>query len=588
MSTKSIEQFYTGKTLEIPPYQRDYAWETRNVDQLFEDIMEAMEVGGGHYLGTFILSAAKTTDRYKVVDGQQRLTTLTMLFDAMVDALADGELKSFYKSTFLRHPVYGPKFSVLGDNQAFFTALLEDKNPVPDSQGQRRLLAAYEWIQARTREIKKSGGEQAILNWLKEIGKLEVLEFIEPNEGKAIRMFQSVNDRGVPLSKMDIAKSLLIYYSNRFLNGAQDQYISEKFGAAFRHYNIIKELSNQDGFKIRLIDRSNFREDDVFRYHYFAFNASKHEAVEQFDYNATSETVLDDFLKPTLQRLRGDYQKLNAFIEGYVNDLENFFAALKDLITGTRTDKELYLLFVVGDLAATMYPLVIQLAMRKALKQPLLSSSNLTLLEMIEITDLRVFKVRGTNPQADILWLARESSQKTLDEIASYLKWFVGKFMDNGLFESLLLQQNLFRNPGLVRMLCAEEDKIRIARQKQQLSISELVDLVKQGQTIEHILPQDPSFGVKAYGFYSKEAYELDIHRIGNLTLLETRLNSICSNNTVEMKMKDNKMYRSSSYEITKAIAATGASKTPSFSKGEIDKRAVDLASFFVSKWPIW
>ena len=35
-------------------------------------------------------------------------------------------------------------------------------------------------------------------------------------------MFQSVNDRGVPLAKMDIAKSLLIYYSNRFLDGELD------------------------------------------------------------------------------------------------------------------------------------------------------------------------------------------------------------------------------------------------------------------------------------------------------------------------------------------------------------------------------
>lgn len=584
MTTKSIEQFYTGKTLEIPPYQRDYAWETSNVDQLFDDILEAMEVGGGHYLGTFILSAAASPDRFKVVDGQQRLTTLTMLLDAMVDALSDGDLKAFYRSTFLRHPVYGLKFSVLGNNQTFFSELIDDKKPVPDSQGQVRLLAAYEWIQRRTRAIKESGGENAIQKWLKEIGKLEVLEFIEPNEGKAIRMFQSVNDRGVPLSKMDIAKSLLIYYSNRFLNGDLDEFVSEKFGEAFRNYSVIKGLSAENGFKIKLIDRKNFQEDDVFRYHYFSFNADKHEAVDQFDYNATSATVLEDFLKPTLQSLRGDRSKLKSFIEGYVSDLSKFFSALKDLVIGTRTNKDLYLLFVVGDLAATMYPLTIQLEMRNALKIRPTSTSDLTLLEMIEIVDLRVFKVRGTNPQADILWLARESSYKPLDEIASGLNWFVAKFMDDGLFHSRISQENLYRNPGLVRILSAVEELNRDTL----ITVSDLVSLVKQGQTVEHILPQDPSFGIKAYGFHSKELYELNVDRIGNLTLLESSINSTCSNGTVEKKIKEPNMYRSSLYQMTKAIAAKGIVKTPSFNKSEIDSRSIELATFCVSEWPIW
>ena len=45
MSTKTNEQFFSGKSLEIPPYQRDYAWKTANIDDLFEDISEAMEMG---------------------------------------------------------------------------------------------------------------------------------------------------------------------------------------------------------------------------------------------------------------------------------------------------------------------------------------------------------------------------------------------------------------------------------------------------------------------------------------------------------------------------------------------------------------
>ena len=588
MSTKTIEQFFTGKSLEIPPYQRDYAWNTANVDDLFDDILEAMEMGGGHYLGTFILSAGNAKDRFKVVDGQQRLTTLTMLLDAIVDALPDGELKTYYRSTFLRHPVLGPKLSMLGNNQAFFNALLEDTNPHPISEGQKRMKAAYDWIQKRVQEIKTLEGAAAIKNWLLGIGALEVLEFIEPDEGKAIRMFQSVNDRGVPLSRMDIAKSLLIYYSNRFLNGELDHFISDRFGNSFRDYSVIKSLAAEDGYKIRLIDRNTFKEDDVFRYHYFAYNADDLGISTPFDYNATSETVLEVFLKPTLKQLRSDTGKLKALIQDYVDDLANFFQTFRSIIEATRTDKALYLLFVVGDLAATLYPLTIRLAMRNALREPLTSGGNLTLLQMLEIADLRVFKLRGTNPQADILSLTRQVARKPFQEIANYLRWFVGKFMDNGLFESRISQENLYRNPGLLRIFCAIEDKQRLDLNKSEFSLTDLVALVKAGQTVEHILPQEPSFGIRAYGFRSAEEYEDNIHRIGNLTLLESSLNSLCNNRSVEKKVSDERLYRVSGYQMTQSLAAHSATRTPAFSLDDINARGTDLAKFCVQQWPLW
>jgi uncharacterized protein with ParB-like and HNH nuclease domain len=45
-----IQQFLVGKTFHIPSYQRDYAWTTSQVDDLFCDVQEALEAGFGHYL----------------------------------------------------------------------------------------------------------------------------------------------------------------------------------------------------------------------------------------------------------------------------------------------------------------------------------------------------------------------------------------------------------------------------------------------------------------------------------------------------------------------------------------------------------
>ena len=94
MTTKTIEQFFTGKNLVIPGYQRDYAWTDRNVDDLFDDVAEALESGGSHYLGTFILSQKNKLAPVHVVDGQQRLTTLTMILDALIDAVDDESIVS--------------------------------------------------------------------------------------------------------------------------------------------------------------------------------------------------------------------------------------------------------------------------------------------------------------------------------------------------------------------------------------------------------------------------------------------------------------------------------------------------------------
>lgn len=456
MATQTIEQFFTGKTLEIPAYQRDYAWTTNNIDDLFEDIEEAMELDGGHYLGTFILSQQGKTAPVKVVDGQQRLTTLTMLLDALVDAVEEPAIKEHYRGTYIKHPVHGPKFTVLGVNQAFFTALLNDENPQPESDGQQRLLAAYQWIRHRVAAIKTQQGQEAIKNWLLAISHLEVLEFTEGNEGKAIRMFQSVNDRGVPLAKMDIAKSLLIYYSNRFLDGELDSMVSDRFGEAFRSFSRLKKLA-EPGYQIRLINRDPFREDDVLRYHYFAFDGEKHDVDSGADYSATSETVLESFLKPALKCMRNDRERLAAFIEDYVCDLERFFKGLLELAEATRSNRELYLLLVVQDLAATLYPLLVRLHNEQKLGIRVPEHLDYTLLQLVELADLRVFKLQGTNPQADMAALMRDFGRLSPLQIAERLIYFCQRFMPSARFEAKLANEDMFRNPGLPRILLEAE-----------------------------------------------------------------------------------------------------------------------------------
>ena len=526
MSKQTIETFFAGKNLVIPDYQRDYAWKQRNIDELFSDIEEALEVGS-HYLGTFILSQTSQGKPVYVVDGQQRLTTLTMVLDALIDILKDQDIRSAMRTAYIQHPLTGRKFQVLGENRDFFESMLDKKNPTPSSAGQERLKEAYQHIRLRVQSLEKEGGQARILEWLTTLTKMEVLEFIERDEGKAIRMFQTVNDRGVPLAKMDIVKSLLIYYSNRYLNGALDQSVAQQFGMAFRAFSNVKALASQPGYQIRHIDRDSFREDDVLRYHYFAFDAAPFGADAGGDYNATSESVLESFLKPALQKLRTDPQKLQSFIEAYTHDLTQFFQGLEALVRATRTDRATYMLFVVQDVSATLYPLLIRLHLKQWLdKAAHVGQRNL--LAWIEMVDLRVFKLRGTNPQADVFWMTRALPRKTLQEIVSDLKNFCQKFMPDTLMLSRLESEDLYRNIGLPRMLWEEENQIRQSLNQPAASIEEMAALNAAGVSVEHVLPQNPAFDITSYGFSDAEDFEGHKHLLGNLLLLEGGLNSAC------------------------------------------------------------
>jgi len=590
-SSTTIQTFFTGKTFVIPSFQRDYAWKVRNIDDLFDDVEEAQEVDGGHYLGTFILSRQDRAETVQVVDGQQRLTTLTILLDALIDAVDDINIKQHYRNTFISNPVTGDKFRVLGDNEAFFRDLLAEKSPEPQSDGQKRLFTAHRHIRLRVNALLERGGQPLINSWLLCLSNMEVLEFVEPNEGKAIRMFQSVNDRGVPLAKMDIVKSLLVYYSNRYLDGQLDKSISQQFGQAFRSFSRLKHLAGEPGYKIRQVDRDVFKEDDVLRYHYLAFNAAPFGVVVRAgtDFTATSETVLDAFLKPALQQLRSDPVKLRAFIEAYTSDLTAFFAGLEQLIQATRTDRNMYLLWVIQDLSATLYPLVIRLHLMGWLPQRGVSSDARTLLELIELADLRVFKLRGTNPQADIFRITRGLPTLSLDQVMLALQGFCQHFMSDALMASRLVDEDLYRNPGLARMLIQEEEKARLAVGEAAMGLAKLAKLNQEGLTAEHILPQDPEnrFDITGYGFGSPDEYLQHKHRLGNLVLLEGSINTACSNRTVETKMTSPDLYMASQLCGVLAVAARFTGNTQRFNRTAIDERSQRLAKLMVESWPI-
>ena len=87
---RSFREIIEGtKQFIIPVFQRDYSWETEQCQRLWDDIMQASNGdNGGHFLGSFVYAAESTGATFSswlVIDGQQRLTTLTLLLLALRD-----------------------------------------------------------------------------------------------------------------------------------------------------------------------------------------------------------------------------------------------------------------------------------------------------------------------------------------------------------------------------------------------------------------------------------------------------------------------------------------------------------------------
>ncbi len=569
MANSKIQDFFNRKFFEIPKYQRGYAWNKDNVRDLFNDIREAEEVKSSHYIGTVVLSKSKKSDRvFFIVDGQQRTTTITMIINALIKKLSP-EDASFYKRFYITENNVN-RLKPLGKEKEFFEKLLEGKSLEPKNKSQRLLIQAYEEIEEQIEQIKDP------LSFLSMIESLEILEFIEESEGDAIRIFQTVNDRGKPLSNMEKAKSLLVYFSNRYLDKKLDDKINDAFGEIFQMYDEIKFKGEELG--ITLIGSDKFSEDTVMRYHFVAYNDE--------DYDATAGYVLN-FLKKRLNSYRKvgkkiGYQKVEDFITDYMESLQLFFQSLNTLIKRADKKKQYFKLFSILNLSATLYPLIVKLEMLGKLenKLPNKDYKKFTFLDLVELIDVRIYKTRGTDPRADISRFACGLNEHSKDEdIQNWLLWYNKHWMNKPSFVNYL-NGYIYGNRALPHVFVEYSENLSGT----EFTMDELKKIANDRRfnpTIEHILSQKPKFTLKSHGFKSTEEYLEYEHSLGNLCVLEKNLNSGAQNKSTFEKVK---VYDKSIFKMTKNIASQISTKSE-FKKKDIEERTELLAEYFIKKW---
>ncbi|MFP6282683.1 DUF262 domain-containing protein [Helicobacter pylori] len=324
----TIKEIFQEEGYSIPNYQRDYAWKDKNFRDLWEDLEEAIEYnkkGHRHFIGTMVVAKNEDNKKlYDIIDGQQRTTTIFMLLHVLANKQNEKDKQETRKYLYQKGE---SKLEVAPQNQSFFKTLLEaaEKGNIShcekdaNTEGKQNL---FEVLKAILDKVSKLS-EEEVNERLEALLKMVLMRLEEPDPGRAIRTFQSVNDRDVPLLLLDKLKSLLIYDSNTFCDGKRglDQFINDHFGEIFKIFAKIKKSKH-------ISSVGGFDEGDIFRHH---AGSQRFDGIEFLGHYATSTEDIYEQLKDELKEVEKD--ELENFIRSYVSDLKNFYQAFLDLLS---------------------------------------------------------------------------------------------------------------------------------------------------------------------------------------------------------------------------------------------------------------
>ncbi len=211
----------------IPKYQRPYAWTTEQTAEMFDDLLSAatskpsIDDADPYFLGSIVLVKAEDDPRSEVVDGQQRLTTLTVLLSALREhvspSFADSlDSRIFQKGDPIKGTIDQPRLSLRDRDQGFFEKQIQERSgitiastmavdPLPDSQ--RNLIANAKLILDRLSALPADSCDQ----FARFITLHTYLVVVSTRDFEsAYRIFTVLNERGLDLTHSDILKSEII------------------------------------------------------------------------------------------------------------------------------------------------------------------------------------------------------------------------------------------------------------------------------------------------------------------------------------------------------------------------------------------
>ncbi len=539
--------------LKVPLNQREYSWEERHVEELYQDLAGAISSGKqAYFLGVLVLTNG-SDGRLEIADGQQRLATTSILFAAIRDyffhkndseMVADLQafLRTFVRETRESDPVL--RLNVT-DHEFFSRRVLE----LPDQEARQNLSAtqiSHQLID-RAAEIAQQHVEN-ILSPLSEPTKDDFLNrwvnFLEnsaqvialkvPDDMNAYLMFETLNDRGLRVSQSDLVKNYLFSQADARITEAQDRWSS---------MNGSLDVLNDDEATITFLRHlliSNYgpvRERDVL------------ERVRGHVVGRVSAIQFLDSLSSTAE----DYVALHMPTSGrWLNYNVKIRRYIDDLLTLP---------------VAPLRPLMLSVLRNFSAKETEVSFGRFVSWSARWLT---TGGARSGGVETAIGTAAKrvtDGEVNTADKLTELLEPVLP---NDSRF------QVAFRNFTLTNHRVARYYLRSLESTCQSESEPEWVPNEETVITLEHVLPQRPG--------ENWQGIEPAIHstyykRLGNMALLRNTSNSELGNAPFEDKRE---IFASSSYELTKEISSESE-----WGPAEIENRQERLAELAIEAWPL-
>ncbi|GAA7456092.1 DUF262 domain-containing protein [Helicobacter pylori] len=432
------------------------------------------------------------------------------------------------------------KLEVAPQNQSFFKALLEaaEKGNIShcekdaDTEGKQNLFEVLKTILDKVSKLNKEEANER----LEVLLEMVLMRFEEPDPGRAIRTFQSVNDRGVPLLLLDKLKSLLIYYSNTFCDGKSglDQFINDHFGEIFKIFAKIKKSNH-----ISSVGGPN--EGDIFRHH---AGSQRFDGIEFLGHYESSTDKTYEKLKDELKKVKKD--ELENFIRSYVSDLKNFYQAFLDLLNEIDTNPTTFKVMLINKINPFFFNSLIRLKINDELDDETM--------RLFAKTDIVFFKV-GRYMRANAYNLINEYLQKGKEGLKSKM---IAQCRNDIEQASLKLVKNAFDSSCF--------HYVFFEKNCQEMGFADLKKLIRGkqfSQQKEHIIPinlleLDNEIEIQKLDFEGKADLEDYIDTYGNLISLEGPLNSQASDKDLYGK---DEIYKNSEIPFNRRFNVKGFNK---------------------------
>jgi uncharacterized protein with ParB-like and HNH nuclease domain len=211
-----------GRVFEVPSFQRDYSWDQNQWEDLWLDIVN-LEGDEDHYLGYIVLQETSDSKRFIIIDGQQRIATLSILILAAVKILedwGDKERADLLRTSYIsyKEPVsllYKTKLRLNRNNDYIYSSRLVQLHipPVTGSlkPSEKLICQAYDYFYKEFNALFKSKSAIELTTFInKRIDERLFFTAITVGDDiNAYKVFETLNARGVKLSTADLLKNYL-------------------------------------------------------------------------------------------------------------------------------------------------------------------------------------------------------------------------------------------------------------------------------------------------------------------------------------------------------------------------------------------